>query len=188
MSSLKIRVDKLSALLKGINELTRKDVLVGVPEADAERKDDDPINNATLAYIHDNGSPAANIPARPFMRPGIAAVEEKIASRLKRAANAAIDGQTQKIEPELEAAGMIAQASIKKTITDGEFAPLAPSTVANRFRSRQTASKRDAELEYAEMIRDGVPAELAQGVAGIQPLNNTGQMRNSVNYVVRGKK
>lgn len=189
--SLKLRVDKLSALVKGINALTRKDVLVGVPEADATRSDDgstEAMNNATLAYIHDNGSPAANIPARPFMGPGIKAVQPKLEERLKAATNAALDGQIQKIEPQLEAAGLIAQTSIKKTINDGEFAPLAASTIANRFRSRQTKSQRKAELEYLEMVANGVPEELAQNVAGIQPLVNTGQLRNSINYVVRGDK
>jgi len=188
-ASLKIRVDKLKDLVKGINELTSKDVLVGVPESAATRQGDQgPMNNATLAYIHDNGSPAANIPARPFMCPGIKAAQEKIEGRLKKAALAALDGQTAKVDAELSAAGMAAQSSIKSEINDGEFAPLSPSTIAGRFRSRGTKSQRGAELEYLEMVSNGVPPELAQGAAGIQPLVNTGQLRNSIKYVVRGKK
>jgi len=190
-ASVKLKVDNLRRFVQGINALTRKDVLVGVPEDKANRDDDGnhvgEANNAMLAYIHDNGSPAANIPARPFMRPGIKAVSDKLETRLKSAANAALDGDTGKIETQLEAAGLIAQTSIKKAIGDGDFAPLAPSTIAARARGRQTKSQRESEQEYASMVGKGVPAELAQAVAGIKPLVNTGQLRNSISYVVRGK-
>lgn len=189
-ASLKVRLDKFKEFVDGINALTQRDVLVGVPDSGATRQDETPgpMNNATLAYIHDNGSPAANIPARPFMRPGIKAVQEKIEARLKNAATAALDGQKQKIDDQLSAAGMVAATSIKKEINDGDFAPLSPSTVAGRARSRGTKSRRKAELEYLEMVRNDVPPELVQGVAGIHPLVNTGQLRNSINYVLRGKK
>lgn len=189
-ASLKVRLDKFKEFVDGINALTQRDVLVGVPDSGATRQDETPgpMNNATLAYIHDNGSPAANIPARPFMRPGIKAAQEKIEARLKNAATAALDGQKQKIDDQLSAAGMVAATSIKKEINDGDFAPLSPSTVAGRARSRGTKSRRKAELEYLEMVRNDVPPELAQGVAGIHPLVNTGQLRNSITYVLRGKK
>ena len=189
-ASLKVRLDKFKDFVDGINALTQRDVLVGVPDSGATRQDETPgpMNNATLAYIHDNGSPAANIPARPFMRPGIKAVQEKIEARLKNAATAALDGQKGKIDDQLSAAGMVAATSIKKEINDGDFAPLSPSTVAGRARTRGTKSQRKAELEYLEMVRNGVPPELAQGAAGIYPLVNTGQLRNSITYVLRGKK
>ncbi|HWU68261.1 MAG TPA: hypothetical protein VN046_05255 [Stenotrophobium sp.] len=190
-ASLKLKVDKLNTFIKGVNALTRRDVLVGIPEDKANRDDDGnhvgEANNAMLGYIHDNGSPAANIPARPFMRPGIKAVQDKLETRLKSAANAALDGNTEKIETQLEAAGLLASVSIKKAISDGDFAPLAPSTIAARARGRQTKSQREAEQEYAAMTAQGVPAELAQAAAGIKPLVNTGQLRNSITYVVRGK-
>ena len=190
-ASVKLKVDNLRRFVQGINALTRKDVLVGVPEDKANRDDDGnhagDANNAMLAYIHDNGSPAANIPARPFMRPGIKAAQDKLEARLKSAANAALDGNTEKIEVQMEAAGMVASVSIKKAINDGDFAPLAPSTIAARARGRQTKSQRESEQEYAVMTANGVPAELAQAVAGIKPLVNTGQLRNSITYVVRGK-
>lgn len=189
-ASLKVRLDNFKAFVNGINALTQRDVLVGVPDSGATRQDEtpEPMNNATLAYIHDNGSPAANIPARAFMRPGIKAAQEKIESRLKNAATAALDNKVSKIDDQLSAAGLIASTSIKKQINDGDFAPLSPSTIAGRARSRGTKTRRKAELDYLEMVRDGAPPELAQGVAGIHPLVNTGQLRNSITYVLRGKK
>jgi len=186
--------DKLTQVVGSINALVKKKVLVGIPESTAERSDDEdegPMNNATLGYIHENGSPAANIPARPFLIPGVEDVEDKIASRLKKASKAAVDGKSGEVDRQFEAAGMIAEQSVKNKINDGDFAPLKPSTIANRRRSRGTESMRDSEKEYMELIASGAQAagmslSEIESEAGIQPLVNTGQLRNSITHVIRG--
>ena len=63
-------VDNLRKLTQGIEVLTTMQVMVGVPDDKSGRREGE-INNAELAYIHDKGAPEANIPARPFMEPGI---------------------------------------------------------------------------------------------------------------------
>ncbi|MEN6629824.1 MAG: hypothetical protein ABFC42_09275 [Sulfuricella sp.] len=183
-----VKVDKLAQVVRGISSLMKKDVLVGVPDSTTGRTDGEGMNNATLAYIHDNGSPAANIPARPFMRPGIKNAEKPIASQMKKAATATLDGKQKEADKALNKAGMVASSSIKEAITDGEgFEALAPGTIASRNRSRGTASRRDSEKSYLEMLSNGMSPADAQEAAGIKPLINTGSMRNSITYVVRKK-
>jgi phage gpG-like protein len=153
-------VNKTAKLLEGLRSLS-SDVLVGVPaEKGIRNEEGQGMNNATLAFIHDNGSPAANIPARPFMRPGIIAAKEKITSSLRAGAVGAMHGESSTVERALNVAGLAAQSSIRATINAGIEPALAPSTIA---------------------------ARKAKGQKGEKPLIRTGQLRNSINYVVRKK-
>ena len=144
----------------------KAEVLVGVPAEKTGRKavkgdPAEPMNNATLAYIHDNGSPAANIPARPFMRPGIMSVKANISIALEKGARGAIHGEASAVDKALNIAGMTAQSAIRGKINEGIAPELAESTIA---------------------------ARKAKGFQGEKPLIRTAQMRNSINYVVREKK
>ena len=141
----------------------KSDVLVGVPSDKAQRKAEEtnePMNNATIAYIQDNGSAAANIPARPFMQPGIEAVKSKIAVSLQHGARGALNGEQEAVEKGLNIAGLAAQASIRGKINEGIPPPLSPRTIA---------------------------ARKSRGRTGVKPLVDTGQLRNAINYVVRKK-
>lgn len=187
-----IKSDKLKSVLESLNDLVSKKVLVGFPESAEMRTDDDgaPINNATLAYIHEHGSPAANIPARPFLVPGVEDATPKTTGELKKAAQSALDRKPGAADSSLNKAGMIAVMSVKAKLNEGDFAPLKPSTIANRKRSRNTKSMRASEKEYRELIAAGAEAAgmsqaEIQAAAGIKPLVNTAQMRNAVNYVIR---
>lgn len=160
--SLKITTDNVAQVLASIQDLASKQVLVGIPASKAEREEGDkePINNAQLGYIHEYGAPASNIPPRPFLNPGIARTQESINGHLKKAARAAMDGNQEKVDVELNATGLIAQAGARNEINSGEFAPLAESTLAARRRRGRTGEK---------------------------PLIDTGQLRNSITYVIRKK-
>ncbi|MCX5495374.1 hypothetical protein OSH11_11700 [Kaistia dalseonensis] len=162
--TIKITVDRVDDLMKAIKSLTQDRVLVGVPADKGERQpgdeDEGPINNAALAYIHDNGAPEANIPARQFMIPGIENAKDAIASRLKAGAKNALLGKVDAADIALNRAGLIAQNSIRSKIDDGPFTPLAPATLANRRR---------------------------RGRSGEKPLIDTAQMQRSITYVVRKK-
>lgn len=147
-------------VFRSLKLLEREEVLVGVPDTEAGRRDRE-INNAALAYIHDNGSPAQNIPARPFMRPGIEAARGRLEHRLLAAGKKAIAGKVDEAHKELEAVGLIAQSSIRTTINKGIPPPLKPKTLSARRR---------------------------RGRSGTKPLIDTGQLRNSINYIVRRRK
>ncbi len=155
--------DRVDEMLAAVQDLVGQELLVGIPAATAGRQTepgDEPIDNATIGYIMEFGAPAANIPARPFLVPGIQNATDRVGKRFQRAAEAALDGDTQRITDEFDAAGLIAQNAVRAKITDGPFVPLAPATIAKR-RSRK-------------------PPRL-----GTAPLLDTGQLRRSITYVVR---
>ena len=159
-SAAKLLRDNFPTFRASLDNL-KAEVLVGVPSDKTGRKGDKEMNNATLAYIHDNGSPAANIPARPFMHPGIMDVKEGIAKALESGARGAMHGEQNAVDKALNVAGLTAQSSIRATINKGIDPALAPSTLA---------------------------ARRARGRTGTKPLVDTAQLRNSINYVVREKK
>lgn len=147
--------------VKAVNHLTQRSVLVGVPEAETDRDDSGDvayITNATLAYIHENGAPEANIPARPFVVPGIHDGQARIVSYMKQAADAELLGRPQLAERALHAAGIAAVSAVRNRIQTGPFVPLALATLR---------------------------ARRARGRTGTKPLLDTGQLRNSITYVIR---
>lgn len=158
--SFKITKDQVDKVLKAIHGMAGQHALVGIPALKTTRKND-PIGNAAIGYIQERGSAAQNIPARPFLQPGVLAVRAQCADALKVSAVDALSYNTTAIVKGLNTAGLIAQASVKRTLKAGEgFAPLKPSTLAARRR---------------------------KGVKGEKPLIRTGQLLNSITYVVRDR-
>ena len=182
-----ITKDTVSRVIGAITDMVGQQVLVGVPEKTTERADEkgEPVNNATLAYIHEYGSPAANIPARPFLIPGVEAAEKTALGQLRLAVDAALKFKTEEVTQRLEKAGIVASTSVKDKIMSGPFEPLKPATVRARRYSRSTQSVRAAEQQYMDLVRSGVSPADAQDAAGIRPLINTGALRDSITYVVR---
>ena len=154
-SGLETLHDGLPDLLRRMAAVAQRDVLVGVPAG--EQRDDGPTN-AEIGYQNEFGSPANNIPARPHLLPGVAAVQDKAAARLTQAASAAAAGRMSDAERHLHAAGLIAQNSVRRTLTTAAYRPLSERTLAERR---------------------------ARGRTGTRPLIDTGQYRNAITYVVR---
>lgn len=160
---MKIPTLTITDFSKEFNEVVKrfkKDaILVGIPEVENSREEDQLIGNAALLAINEFGSPAQNIPARPVMKTGLKAAQEQIAEQFKLAAvNAWKDGASA-LERYYERAGIIASNSIKKVINDQTgIAEPAPSTLA---------------------------ARAARGFKGTKALVVTGQMRNAITYIVR---
>jgi phage gpG-like protein len=149
-------------ITKDIAAATRKlaatRVMVGIPAIKAGRDDGEPINNAELGYIHENGAPEAHIPARPFLMPGINNKVEVITDQLEAAGRAALEGNAISMNRYLNAAGLVGADAVKRKITTGPFVPLAESTLAARRR---------------------------RGRTGTKPLLDTGQLRAAITYVIR---
>lgn len=154
------KVDRLQDILKTLHSIAQKDVLVGVPDSAPERDDDAEYSNAQIGYINEFGSPPNNIPARPHLIAGVEAIEEQAAGILKRGGQRALAGDAQAVDQSLHAAGLLAVNSVRKTIQEGDFVPLAPYTLQKRREAGRTGDK---------------------------PLLDTGQYRNSQTYVVRKK-
>lgn len=157
-TGLEILHDGLPDLLRRMAAVAQRDVLVGIPSG--EQRDDGPTN-AEIGYQNEFGSPANNIPARPHLIPGVAAVQDKAVARLTQAASAAATGRMSDAERHLHAAGLIAQNSVRRTLTTAAYRPLSERTLAERQ---------------------------ARGRTGTKPLIDTGQYRNSITYVVRDGK
>ncbi|MDH0030321.1 MULTISPECIES: hypothetical protein [unclassified Acinetobacter] len=164
----------LAGIFDAIETLMEKEVLVGIPHGES-RTDADGMTNAQLYYLHEHGSPAKNIPARPTLVPGVASVQEKIADRLCKAVDAALDSNPDGVMKHYNAAGMIAQNAVRLYFVEGSLAPLSLVTIQNRARRGRKGAK-----EYLKQLDSGTPE------AGlVRPLIDTGEMRKSVTYVIR---
>jgi phage gpG-like protein len=122
------------------------------------------MNNATLARIHNYGSPAANIPPRPFLEPGIEHARDKIVAALIDGARETLDRMNPAVvETALKKAGALAAAQVQQEFTDNNWEPL------KHPRSKKGRSHR-------------------KGAAIVEkPLIDTGALRASITYVVRKK-
>jgi hypothetical protein len=178
--------DDVPRVISGVQELRSKEVLVGFPESTTDRSDEPSgMSNAALGYVHEMGSPAANIPARPFLIPGVEHSTDKQLSEFKSAAQAALSGEGAKADRHMMAAGLAAESAAKEEITRGIPPPLKPASVMARRRARGASSWRENELDYQEMVVNGVSPAEAQGLAGIVPLLNTGQLRAAITSILR---
>lgn len=144
-----------------VKQFKRDAVLVGIPEADTERKEDEPITNAAILAINEFGSPLNNIPPRPVMAIGIRNAQDAIAEQFKLAAQGALSKGLAALPVAYNRAGLIASNSIKKAVNSQEGIE-APS---------------DATLA----------ARAAAGFKGTKALIVTSQMRNAITYVVKGE-
>jgi len=159
--AVKVTKDELANVLKSVHALVSKEVLIGIPESEDARNASDegsPIGNAEIGYIQETGSPSNNLPARPFLVPGVEKALPDAVKRLQRGGEKALSGDTSAAEASLHAAGMICQNSVRATIVNVIPPPLAESTLAGRRR---------------------------RGRTGTTPLLDTGQLRNSTTYVIR---
>jgi hypothetical protein len=156
-SGLTVVVDRAAEFRRAIDLLGSQRVMVGIPSDKAGRSGG-PINNAALGYIHNFGAPEVGIPPRPFLEPGVASIQPAIEAGLRKAADAAFEGNPGGVTSNFNAVGLKAQAAVRAKITDGPFVPLKPATLAARRR---------------------------RGRTGTKPLIDTAQLRNAVSYVIR---
>lgn len=187
-SNLKVTRDDLDAVRAEIEALADLEVLVGWPDEttdDREGVEDGqkaPITNAALAYIHDNGAPEVNIPARPFMKPAIEEAQDKITAQLVRVAKLAMAPKEQRrgatARGLMDAVGLAAQRAVVAKINEGVPPPLADYTLKQR----------------AKRGRKGAQQELDQRAQGLppgtdlaKPLVDTAAMRNACTYVIRSR-
>lgn len=180
-SGVSVTRDEVRSLRRALAALGNFAVMVGVP-SDSEQphegagvgtdaRSGTAMDNATLAYIHEVGSPAANIPARPFLVPGVASAQAAIQGRLRDAGEAALGGDLPRVMKNLHAAGLTAQSAVRNRIRSKIPPPLAASTIARR-RRRTSGGKYKRKAVVA---------------ADVTPLIDTGQLLNSISYVIRRK-
>ncbi|RQT08946.1 hypothetical protein [Burkholderia contaminans] len=159
MGSMKI--DRLDEVLKSIAGLVKQEVLVGVPDSTAGQKEHgEPISKAEIGYIQEHGSPANNIPARPHLVPGVQDARPKFEPQLQKGVEAALDGDLERVNRHLNAAGLVTVPVVQNKINSNIAPELAESTLEARRR---------------------------RGVTRENTLVDTGEYRNSITYVIRKK-
>ena len=156
---IKMISNKLGEVQNRIKELTKDKVFVGVP--DGGGRSDGKMTNAQIARVHEFGSPAQNIPARPFLTAGVTTAKPEIVAQMRQASLDILGGKSG--DTAFNKAGLIGQAAVKKYIVASDFTPLSPKTVKARNNAR------------------------SNGNGGTKPLIDTGQLLNSITYVIRSK-
>lgn len=153
--SVSVLVDHTKELMATLEKLAKVgSIFVGVPEDKAARKSSE-MNNATLAAIHELGSPAAKIPPRPFLKIGIAKAQKECVNILGAgAAKALTNFDAGDLVKAQDKAGLVAQNSVRGVFRSGDLKPLEKSTL-----------KKKGEKTT--------------------PLIDTGSLRTSISYVVR---
>jgi hypothetical protein len=158
-SDIKVIFDNTQKVLETLRKFRKDAVLVGIPQADAPRDDDAPMNNAAILFLNEFGSPAGNIPARPVMAIGIRKAQPDIVNAFRAGARKALSGNSDALTAAYNRAGIVASVSVKKVINDQEgIKPPSDATLAHRR---------------------------AMGFKGEKALLVTGQMRNAITYVTK---
>ncbi|MCJ2107037.1 hypothetical protein MKK70_16955 [Methylobacterium sp. E-041] len=165
--------DLTKELDRALRDLASMEVVVGIP-AEAGTHADSDLTNAALGYIHEFGAPEANIPARPFLFPGIERIQDKITDELAKGASRAVEATVSsgnrtagKAEgaKALQRVGLLAQSSVRGVITDGIAPPLAARTVYARLHRKKNR----------------------RSPGPMTPLVDTGKLREAITYIVGPK-
>ncbi len=180
-------------------QLTRKRLLVGIPDTAAERPPEPgqkgtPPSNAVVGYAMEYGLPDKNIPARPFLIPGIKAALPAIVTGMLKSTTAALSAKPGDINKGLDEAGLAAVASVQGKMIDGPFAPLAQATIEARARRRYedtgklvgTKSSREAR-QFLKLQQQGTPDEVLHDAGLATPLLDTRSLFRSITYVIKDK-
>lgn len=205
-ASLKIETDNTSAVLMSLKGLADIDVLVGVPEENT-RRDDEEITNAELINIHTHGvasqsikqskkkgvkynaalstyitskgSPLWRIPPRPLIEPALEADgnKQRIEEDLKIVVQCMLDGNKKGVARALNKAGIDGVNIIRDWFEDPRNNwPPVSDRTVMAGIKKRYKSKKKRK-ESMEKYKSGE--------AGIkQLLVDTGQMRSAMSYVV----
>lgn len=163
--SMKVRVGVTKIkdnTLRSLSFLRKNAVYVGIPEEAPRDPNTSDITNADLLFIHTNGSPINNIPARPVIEPAIAKDKERLSKMLAKAAKLAMDYKTTEAIDQLRKVGIRGQNVSRAWFVDPDNG-WPPNSL------RVQAAKR------------------AKGSTDPKPLIDTGELRKSITYFVKIK-
>lgn len=153
-------VDKIGKVAKAMNFMMENEVYVGISDETTTREKGEPVTNAELLYIHTNGSPVNNIPARPVIEPAIKDDKERLSEMMESAFLTAEKGDTEEALRKLKLAGMRAQNVCRAWFVNPKngWTPNSPGVAARKR---------------------------AKGSTNPKPLIDTGELRKSITYFVK---
>jgi hypothetical protein len=197
-STLKRTGSGLGPIEKAVAQLNRTRLLVGIPSG--SRRDPEPgekgtpPSNGVIGYLMEFGEPEMNLPARPFLRPGVRAALPEIRKGMLRAATGALSGKPSEIKDGFDQAGLMAVDSVQRTMIAGGFAPLSDRTIEARARRRnpetgklfQDGRSKDAR-SFLKLRAEGTPDAVLHDAGLATPLLDTRSLFRSVTHIVRQK-
>ena len=126
-----------------------------------------------LLAIHEHGSPAMHIPARPVVKPALAkpSVRAEMGQAMMNACAAALDGDLSGVTAALEESGRAGVDGIHAYIDAGIPSPNAPVTLTGGWIRNPVSGK---------------PVKV-KGKSGTTPLVDTGQLYNDFDWEITGK-
>lgn len=167
-----------AAIRKAVAALTDQDVYIGIPaDKNAPRQG---ANNAELGYIHEFGAPAANIPARPHLIPGIGDVQPQAAELLETAGKKALKGDEAAVERALNKIGHLAANAVKARFVNNEWPPL-----SDAYLDRQPLLKDEDGNAITDKKGRPQHGKSKREKGRVNPLIDTGQLRKAYTYVIR---
>lgn len=126
----------MARALKNINSLDDAVVLVGLPGRNSPKHEEgSQATVAEIAVINEFGSPANNIPARPFMAQTYERHGQSAIKFLERMAQQVARGKIP-AKAALDRVGVYYTGRVKDTIVKGTFAPNSPVTIAQKKSSK----------------------------------------------------
>lgn len=142
---------KYDALMKRIALLRSSAITVGIHGDDAAR--DDGASNVLIGAVHEFGSD--KVPARPFLRPGVAAAAAEIGEEAAIGLKGLVAGTTT-VARVMGRMGNAAVAGIIRRI-DSNIAPaLSPKTIEKRIRRTQKGRKAlNTANKYTRLLSRG---------------------------------
>ena len=158
--------EKLKDRLQCLRYLATNTVEVGLTSSASGR-------SRALLAIHEHGSPAMHIPARPVVKPALnqASVRAEMASAMQKACASALEGDMDGVTAALEESGQAGVDGIHAYIDRGIPPPNAPVTLTGGWIRNPVSGK---------------PVKI-KGKSGTTPLVDTGQLYNDFGYEIREK-
>lgn len=155
-------VDNVAKLAKALNFMSENEVYVGISDETSSREKGEPVTNAELMFIHTNGSPINNIPARPVIEPAVEDDKDRLSRMMESAFLQAEKGNIGDATNKLKLAGMRAQNVCRAWFTNPKngWPPNSPSVAARK---------------------------MAKGSTNPVPLIDTGELRKSITYFIKRK-
>lgn len=156
---VEVTFDNYKKVMKGLDFLEKSGVYVGIPESETSRPDDKTVTNAELLFIHTNGSPVNNVPARPVIEPALEKDSDRLSKMMEKVVLSALENDFEKAEKNLKLTGMRGQNVSRAWFTDPE----------NKWPPNSPSVER---------------AKRKKGSTNPRPLIDTGELRKSITYVV----
>lgn len=167
----------LQKIKAAMDEIREHDALIGIPEegnnSHKAQEGDTPISNAELLFIHSNGSPINNIPARDVLDPSLLHNKAEIGDQMKNVLDKALEGNVDGAIRELKAAGMLGANKAKAWFTDP----------ANGWDGNEDIT---VEGGWMKNKKSGKPFYV-KGKKSSQPLIDTGELRKAITSTIRKK-